>query len=249
MAPHLRALALALISAAAADRTAAAADFPITDARVRVVGRRVAAPSGGLSVDWEGTRASFAVSNATFVGVRISDASLSGARFALYIDNGARSGPADAAPSLRVQTFVTSPGANVLYTLASRAAIAGEAITYTVVLLTEPFFIGDFGDALALTLEGVTTDGALLPQPQPRTQRRMEFLGDSITAGYGAGADAPVPADGSAPRTCGAGTLINDQDNSYGALLCASFGAECLTEAVSGVTLALGAAKPTLPQL
>ena len=241
--------ALRLLLAASALRAAAPAvvDYPITDARVRLVGRRVPAASGGVSIDWEGSRATFAVANATFVGVRVSDLTLRGARFAVVFDNRAKPGASDQAPALRVQTLLTTPGRDVLYTLASRAPIVGEAATFALVLLTEPSFIGDASAAQALTLEGVATDGTLLPQPQPRTARRMEFMGDSLTAGYGSGFDAPIPADGSAPSACGAGTLINDYGNSYASLLCESFGAECHTEAQSGITLALGT--PNLPQL
>jgi hypothetical protein len=44
-----------------------------------------------------------------------------------------------------------------------------------------------------------------------------------------------------------ASVRINDYENSYAALLCASFGAECHTEAQSGITIALKT--PNLPQL
>ena len=255
MSPALAVSALRLLLAAAAVRVAApttaaaSVDYAITDARVRLVGRRVpaASGSGGVSVDWEGSRASFSVANASFVGVRVSDETERGARFAVLFDNRAGPGASDQAPGLRVQTLLTTPGRNVLYTLASRAPISGETATFSLVLLTEPSFIGDSSAAQALTLEGVTTDGVLLPQPQPRTSRRMEFLGDSLTAGYGSGFDAPIPADGSAPPACGAGTMINDYENSYAALLCESFGAECHTEAQSGITISLGT--PNLPQL
>ena len=34
-------------------------------------------------------------------------------------------------------------------------------------------------------IESIETDGELLPPPLPRSQRRIEFVGDSITCGYG----------------------------------------------------------------
>ncbi len=71
------------------------------------------------------------------------------------------------------------------------------------VLLTEFQFIGDKSDAQALLVDGFLTDGTPQPAPAPR-KRRIEFLGDSLTAGYGSGFDQPPGT------TCGGGTLIDD---------------------------------------
>lgn len=148
----------------------------------------------------------------------------------------------DASPSLRSLTFVTGPGQRIPYTLGSRSAIANQTASYTVVLLTEGSFIQDSDDSASLIVEGFVTDGVVIPVPRPSTSRRIEFLGDSLTAGYGSGFDFPPNA-----RACGAGVLINDWLNSYGALLCANFSAECTTEAVSGITLFTG--NPNLPKI
>jgi lysophospholipase L1-like esterase len=205
----------------------------------------------GFAIDWEATSVSITVSNATYVGIGISDETANGARFALYYNNTGQTGidaltgdpnnSADASPNLRVQTFLSS-SKQFIYPLASRGIIAGETATYTVVLLTEPQFIGDKNEGSLLVIQGFWTDGVVLPaENKASCTRRIELMGDSLTAGYGSGFDAPPGT------TCGAGVLINDVQNSYGALLCQNFSAECHIEAVSGITLF--AVQPNLPEI
>jgi len=57
------------------------------------------------------------------------------------------------------------------------------------------------------TLVAITVDGALAPPPPPLS-RNLVVVGDSITAGFGAGAEAPC---GSSP------TYQEDNSNTYGA--------------------------------
>jgi hypothetical protein len=251
-------LAAALCMAAASSaHLSAPVSIPASDARIRWVGRRVLAPSGGYTVDWEGTQAMFTVTNATTIAVKISDTTGSGARIGVWVQNAGSASSSsssltprdpnpsgDEVPNFRVATLITGPGAGLTYQLGSRAAIAGETQTWTLVVLTEPSFIKDSAPDSILTIDAVVTDGRLLPAPQP-SARRIEFLGDSLTAGYGAGFDAPVNASSGGYLSCGAGELINDVSMTYGALLCANFSADCNWEAVSGVTLMAG--NPNLP--
>jgi lysophospholipase L1-like esterase len=254
----LRAVAVAAAGAAAALAAAAPAVLvPAADPRIRVVGRRLPAPggAGALLIDWEGTFAQFTVANATAVSLVFTDASEGGARFGVTtvtLQGGGGGGAAGAGagdpdphaaaiPGLRTSIVVTTAGTGVAYPIGTRTAVGGLTATFTATLLTEPNFVGDVSPNATLAFDGVLTDGVVLPAP-PAAARRMEIVGDSLTAGYGAGFDDP----GSPPAPCGGGVLVNDVQNTYGALLCANFSADCVFEAVSGITLFTG--RPTLPE-
>jgi hypothetical protein len=77
----------------------------------------------------------------------------------------------------------------------------------------------------------VVTDGVVAPAP-PQPARRLLVLGDSLSAGPGAG--FTVPPSG-AP--CGDGVLLNDWANTWNALLCKNFSAACEVIAGSGQTI------------
>jgi lysophospholipase L1-like esterase len=150
-------------------------------------------------------------------------------------------------PHLRVATFFTAEGRNMTYALTQRSMYIKRGVkapgcfTYTVQLLIEPSFIMDTTKNNALTIEGLSTDGVLVSTPAPPKSRSIEILGDSLTAGYGAGFDLPH----SQSSTCSGGGLTDDQAMTYGALLCSNFSAQCSTVAVSGITLYT--ANPNLP--
>lgn len=79
---------------------------------------------------------------------------------------------------------------------------------------------------------GFTLDGELLEVPSaalPHPARRIEFIGDSLTAGYGAGRFGP----------CRGSMLVEDGDAAWAAVLCRMFNATCHTEAWSGRGLVL----------
>jgi hypothetical protein len=206
------------------------------DPSVRWVGRKLLMPNNGYAVDWEGAAAKLTVTNATFLTATIADNSRKGARFAVYFNNTASTSAntADAAPNLLVGRLLTSAGSGTYPLVTGRGSTVEETITVTLQLLTEPAFIGDASPEETLTIAGFETDGVVGPAP-PASARRIEYLGDSLTAGYGSGFDFPAGA-----VACGAGTMINDVANSYGAQLCNAFGADCQWEAVSGVTLEEG---------
>lgn len=74
---------------------------------------------------------------------------------------------------------------------------------------------------------GFETDGTMLPAPPP-SERRIEFIGDSITAGYGN--EGPGPA-------C---TFVPEQENeyeSYAAIASRELGAEHVTVAWAGKSI------------
>ncbi len=211
--------------------------IPATDPLLEWTGRRIPASGGqGWSIDWEGTRMRATVCNATSVSAVITDTTRGGARFGVWVNTSNRGPRSLSVPNLRVATFFTSEGANLSYALTSRSAIIQACVTYTLQLLIEPAFIEDDGPSQVLTVEGMATDGLLVATPEPTAKRSIEILGDSLTAGYGAGFDLPH----SQSDTCSGGGLTDDQGVSYGALLCANFSARCTMEAVSGVTLYTG---------
>ena len=234
---------------------------PATSSLLSWTGRRLVSPSGtGFIIDWEGTRMRATVCNASYgVHAVISDTSLGGARFGVWL-NASSSEESHLAnvPNLRVSTFYTRAGVNVSYAMAQRAGVQGSVcVTYTLQLLIEPAFIKDMSPDNVVTVEGLLTDGTTVSSSSSSSfssgytssshtlsnvgggdqrRRRIEILGDSLTAGYGAGFDIPH----SDSASCGGGGLVDDQAVTYGALLCANFSAECITEAVSGITLYTG---------
>lgn len=235
------ALACALQRAAC---SAAITVMSAADDRVTWVGRRLASPSGDVTIDWEGVEARLVVTGATYVTAQISDSATGGARFAVYYNSTGGSGAG--APNLRIGTLVTHATVRD-YVLAGGEWLAAAPSLLTLRLLTEPQFVRD-GPTLAsnLSIISFTTDGTFGAAPEPSTmRRRLIFLGDSLTAGYGSGFDAPP----SAPTSCGGGVAQNDVANSYGAVLCDKyFGASCSWIARSGVGL-IYPGGTTLPQL
>lgn len=232
-----RAVAAALSLLACCMAATASSFIPATDPLLEWTGRRLATSGGtGWSIDWEGTRVRATVCDATYVGASITDTTSGGARFGVWVNVSSPDPNAANVPNLRVATFFTSEGVNQSYALASRSAIKQACVTYTLQLLTEPAFIQDSGPSSVLSVEGLVTDGRLVATPEPATKRSMEILGDSLTAGYGAGFDLPHAQS----KTCSGGGLTDDQGVSYGALLCTNFSARCTMEAVSGITLYTG---------
>ena len=228
------------IPASALSATAVATFIPATDPLLEWTGRRIPSTAGqGWTIDWEGTRVRATVCNATTVAAVITDTTTGGARFGVWVNASGVTDPHAAnVPNLRVSTFFTNEGFQLDYALAARSAIrqSQACVTYTLQLLVEPAFIEDSGPLNALSVEGLRTDGYLVATPEPAVKRSIEILGDSLTAGYGAGFDLPHAQS----STCGGGGFTDDQSTSYGALLCANFSARCTTEAVSGITLYTG---------
>lgn len=120
-------------------------------------------------------------------------------------------------------------GSQLRYTLAS-GLDAGKEHTLTLYNTIEPAFMHDFSQsgtpdtAAAPTLLSFQTDGIFLPPPGMASIKMM-YIGDSITAGYGAAGQAP----------CNGSLYNNDHSLTFAARLCAYFGAECIgTVAWSG---------------
>lgn len=77
------------------------------------------------------------------------------------------------------------------------------------------------------TLQGfVLSPGGALQAPPPRPERRIEFVGDSITAGYGVEGESP---------TCPFSVATENVARSYAALAAQTVEAEMMITAVSGL--------------
>lgn len=104
----------------------------------------------------------------------------------------------------------------------------GNNVTITLENMVDP----QYGTGKT-TIHSFETDGVFVAVPAanlfggPQQNRRIEFIGDSITA-----ATNVVRPEG-AP-TCGDGGYQSDWSQSYEALLCHRFGASCSTVAVGG---------------
>lgn len=204
----------------------------------------------GWTIDWEGTRVRATVCNATKVSAVSTDTTPGGARFGVWVNASLADPHAANVPNLRVSTVHTSEGFSLNYALASRAAIreSPACVTYTLQLLVELYFMQDSGPASqaasALTVKGLLTDGHLVATPEPAVKRAIEILGDKPHCGQlrsWGGKPHCGPWGGVRPPALAAQHLwprfTDDQEFSYGALLCANFSARCTTEAVFGITL------------
>jgi hypothetical protein len=116
---------------------------------------------------------------------------------------------------------------------AGRANFVGASAELTLIKAVEARFTAcDAGAGAGLAVAAFTSDGAFLP-PAPKA-RRLEILGDSITAGdLLVCADSALGAHFSAPNA-----LWSDSHAaSYGSRLCAALDAACTTIAWGGMGL------------
>jgi len=180
--------------------------YSASDERVRIMGRHLIEEDGAVA---------FAASGVTFF-VRFQ-----GTRLVARIDDEFRDGTGynwftvvvDGGEPVR---FRTRPG--------QRDYVLAEGLPH-----------GEHALALSKASEGqnghnrlVSFSGAELLVPDPLPERRIEFIGDSITSGYGAD-PAPVP--------CGAGTAFDPTHAwaAYGPRLARTLGAQWMLSSVSGI--------------
>lgn len=212
--------------------------IPASDPRVSWVGRRAELPGGAVGFDWEGVSATVNVSGLGVLLANISDNCSGGpvgggSRWLVtYTPNDPRTAP----PNHRVQTFWSSPFVGV-YTLFS---VPGKRCdppcnldgVLTLTRLTESRLSG-CGPAGGLSVLSFSTDGAFLAPPPP-SQRRLEILGDSISAGD--------LNDGGGAPFCANSAFNDDITLSTAGQLClplaqGGFGADCMFTAWGGIRL------------
>ena len=137
--------------------------------------------------------------------------------------------------SVDVATFYTRAG-TAAYTLfgdAGRASFTGASAEFTLIKAVEARFTQCLPEGGAgLGLLSFSSDGAFLP-PAPR-KRRMEVLGDSISAG-----DLLLCTDSAsgAPFAAANALWSDSHAASYGSRVCAALGAACTTIAWGGMGL------------
>jgi hypothetical protein len=174
---------------------------------------------GGVMFDWLGVTARVQVTNATYVGATIATTANRGTRLKAYA-----SGQGFILfPQVQfwVDPRLTSP-----YTL--WLSPNPESTIITLENMVAPQY--STGTTSVLTFETDGTFKALAPTDRlgGATNRRIEFVGDSITA-----ATNIVRPEG-ATHYCGDGGYQSDWSQTYEALLCHRFGASCSTVAVGG---------------
>lgn len=182
---------------------------------VRYVGRFDTSDPAGPKFGWSGSQI---VARFTGTAVRVKLKANKDIQFAVVVDGGA-------------PTLLKPTGASGTYPLASGLA----AGTHEVVLWrrTEAFF----NDAQFL---GFEFDGGGLASPPPAPARRLEIVGDSITAGYG---------DEGTVATCSFSSDTENHYVSYGALAARAVGADLVTTPWSGIGMLRGYDGSTTDQM
>lgn len=188
-----------------------------TDSRITWMGRTIPLATGGVQLDWEGTAMMFTIANATVVNLQVSDTLGSGTRISVWHQS---SDTDTDSRNLHVLDFSTMAG-NYSYSISR--GLWSNSITYTVKNQIEPTFIGSNTNN-NLTFVSVITDGIVLPAPK-LPSRKIEIIGDSITAGMGARFAGP----------CDANQYQNSWDGTYGDLICTNLTANCNVVAWSGI--------------
>jgi lysophospholipase L1-like esterase len=201
------------------DVRASATSFSAMDPNVQLTNGRFATnvTEGSVRCDWTGATIALKVTSTTSVALNLTGAS----QWTVVVDG---------AVSRVVQSAAPQPQPVVLASGLSKTG------THTVAAVK-------MAEALcgAATLSGVTLDagGKLLP-PASAPTRRLVFLGDSITCGYGSLGQAPCPG-----YSCGAPTDAPKKHAnwesgyaSYGALLGRQFVADTQIVCVSGAGFA-----------
>lgn len=227
-------------AAGARGRSGAPNTIPATSGQVKWLGRVV--PNGNaMEFDWEGVSATVTVANATYLTVDISDecagngAQGGGSRWSVFMSP---SDPLVGPSNHRIATFYSGPFQQtyVLFTNPGNGCeppcSVAAPVTFTLTRLTESRLSGCTA-AAGLAVTAFTTDG-VFQTPPAAAARRLEFVGDSITAG---------DLNDATPSTlCANAAWNNDITLSSGALLClpealGGFGADCMYTAWGGITL------------
>ena len=217
---------------------------PASDPRVRWVGRtNASARDGSVAFDYEGVSATITITSPwTFLSVTISDqcagsASLGGGSRWLVTAT-----PADAralTPGRRVSTFWSGPRVSEYYLYANAGGGCDPSCSFngatavTLTRLTESR-ISLCGPGAGLSVASFATDGGVVATAAPSPARRLEFIGDSISAGD--------LNDGQGATTCSNSAGNDDITLSSGGRLClptaaGGLGAECMYSAWGGITL------------
>lgn len=216
--------------------------IPANSALVRWVGRVAltgAGTNGSVYFDWEGVQAYVAVQQFTTVIAEIADNCPGtpvggGSRWAVYYTPG---NPNTAAPNHRIQTFYSGPASSLYYMFIDPSGkcdpgcdLNGTSV-FRLVRLTESRLTG-CNQTANMSVTGFWTDG-LFVAPPASSGRRLEAIGDSISAGD--------LNSGDGQHVCGNAAFNNDITQSSAGILCDAFGADCMYTAWGGIRLGMEA--------
>jgi lysophospholipase L1-like esterase len=207
----------AVFTAAAVTTAAHSAYLAADDPLVLWTGRTLIPGDGTITFDWEGVAATLTVVNASYVYANITDSTYSGTRFSVWSQGAVTTG----GQFLHILDFLATPGGPSNNLMAR--ADGSSQLTLTLRNEVEPTFIGsDTGHNL--TVNGFMTDGVFVASPSLPT-RRIEIIGDSITAGMGARFTGP----------CNANNVQNAISGTYTDVICRALNASCNVQAWSGI--------------
>ena len=178
--------------------------------------------------DFSGVSARIRINNSfSWASVTLSDGCEGGNKFVVTLAG-------EGLPGVPVASFFTRAGTAEypLFAAAGRASFVGETAEITLTKAVEARFTGcDAGSGRGLSILSFSSDSNFLA-PTPRA-RRLEFIGDSITAG-----DLVYCVDAMGARIGVANSLWADNAAiTYGARLCAALNASCSTVAWGGMGL------------
>jgi hypothetical protein len=169
------------------------------------------APDGTVAFDWPGVRFAFTVTGSTWVTMSLpSNNTLT--RLRVTVD-GFDAGAFFASDSQTGDDYLLAAGLD-----------AGSVHSVEVYNLVEPAFSGSKNFFMKRSLATLTTDGEFGAPPAPLT-RSLEFIGDSLTVGFGSNGIKP----------CTGSALTEDNSVSWANLLCVGFRANCSITAWSGI--------------
>lgn len=213
----LGAIVSGLCSAAAATPAAAAAFLAADSPAVLWTGRTRPAPGRGVAFDWEGVSASFAVTGSgIWVGL-VANVTLNpscAGRISVFV-NGFHTA------NMLLHADTTS------YLLV--AGLQQPAHNVTVAYTMEPGnSCASYGAGQDVAFTGFTTSGAFVETPPPQLSRRIDVVGDSITAGSQYDPEHPTPV------ICNDWLVTNSVTYNWESYLCRQFRANCTTIAWSG---------------
>jgi hypothetical protein len=222
-------LALVVQASALAPASPTAANISASDPRVVWIGRHSVEPDGSVLADWSGVEARFGLANgSTLLRVHMQAGNPGGQRYAVWV-----SSTATGYVPTRVTSFWTGGGTT------SVDVLLGYDVQYDVTVYlqrtVEPVFADIFSGAQTRFL-AFESDAGFAPAAPPRSTRRIEFLGDSITACLG---NLGVFSSG-----CWASSFTQDFSSGYATTICRALGAECSTLAWSGISLAVPSTGP-----
>jgi len=202
--------------------------YLLADPRVQYSGRTAINADGSRTFDWEAVSISLVVSSTTYVKAVIA----STGRTRFIVDEPASSFSAkNYSNGFIVGTFWVDGIAGNLSNNVYYAASGLDAdITYTIRVFNdlEPTFHGTEGGpgygTGNFTFQGFYIDGVALAAPQPLA-RSLEWVGDSLTAGFGAHGVHPP---------CETNQVTSTNYNSYARMVCEELNANCGVIAWSG---------------